>query len=81
MKMHKRKTAAYLASVSMLIMALLNQALAQSSIDIKTDEEILSIRADSTPLLLYRYNNVPFKPYIQKLFSPSGVNILRDAPQ
>ncbi|MHC4656117.1 MAG: DUF6807 family protein, partial [Planctomycetota bacterium] len=23
---------------------------------------------------------VPFKPYVQQLFSPAGVNILRDAP-
>jgi len=31
-------------------------------------------------LLRYRYENVPFKPYVQQLFSPSGVNVLRDAP-
>jgi hypothetical protein len=28
----------------------------------------------------YRYKNVPFKPYISKLRTPSGRNILRDAP-
>ena len=80
MKMNKRKTAAYFATVCLLAVVLLSQALAENTIDITTNEDVLSIQADSTPLLLYRYNNVPFKPYIQKLFSPSGVNILRDAP-
>ncbi|MDR1141344.1 MAG: PmoA family protein, partial [Planctomycetaceae bacterium] len=28
----------------------------------------------------YRFNNVRFKPYIEKLRTPSGRNILRDAP-
>jgi hypothetical protein len=28
----------------------------------------------------YRYINVPFKPYIEKLRTPSGRNVLRDAP-
>jgi hypothetical protein len=28
----------------------------------------------------YRFENVPFKPYIEKLRTPSGRNILRDAP-
>jgi hypothetical protein len=28
----------------------------------------------------YNYENVPFKPCVKELFSPGGVNILRDAP-
>jgi hypothetical protein len=28
----------------------------------------------------YRYTDVPFKPYVEQLFSPGGVNILLDAP-
>jgi hypothetical protein len=31
-------------------------------------------------LLRYRYEGVPYKPYVQQLFTPAGVNILRDAP-
>jgi len=80
MKMYKRKNIIFLTAVCLLTPALLNQVFAESTIDIKTDDDILSVHADSSPLLLYRYNNVPFKPYILKLFSPSGVNILRDAP-
>jgi hypothetical protein len=28
----------------------------------------------------YRYEGVPFKPYVQRLFTPDGVNVLLDAP-
>jgi len=34
----------------------------------------------NTPLARYRFGNVPFKPYIDELRTPSGKNILRDAP-
>jgi hypothetical protein len=30
--------------------------------------------------LVYRFGDVPFKPYIETLTTPSGINILRDAP-
>lgn len=40
----------------------------------------LSILTEGQPLLRYHYTEVPFKPYAQEFFSPSGVNILRDAP-
>ncbi|HAK97455.1 MAG TPA: hypothetical protein DCM87_21320 [Planctomycetes bacterium] len=35
---------------------------------------------DGTPVLRYRFAEVPFKPYVQELYTPDGVNILRDAP-
>ena len=38
------------------------------------------MRAGSTNLLQYRYGDVPFKPYIKELCTPSGVNVLLDAP-
>lgn len=31
-------------------------------------------------LMRYRFGDVPFKPYVESLHTPSGVNILRDAP-
>lgn len=80
MKIYESKNIIFLAAVSLLVIALLDQALAQNSIDITTDENVLSIHADQSPLLFYRYKDVPYKPYIRKLFSPDGVNILRDAP-
>ena len=32
------------------------------------------------PVFRYRFSEVPFKPYIDQLFSPSGVQVLRDSP-
>lgn len=40
----------------------------------------ITVQADERVLLRYCYRDVPFKPYIQQLFSPGGTNILRDAP-
>ncbi|MBP7937447.1 MAG: PmoA family protein [Phycisphaerae bacterium] len=36
--------------------------------------------ATDRPLLTYRHGDVPYKPYIERLCTPAGVNILRDAP-
>jgi len=38
------------------------------------------IRHGGSPLLRYRFRDVPHKPYVQEWYSPAGVNILRDAP-
>ncbi len=64
----------------MLTLATGNPAFAGNTIGITTDESIVSVHAGQRPLLRYAYKNVPFKPYVQQLFSPGGVNILRDAP-
>lgn len=53
---------------------------AQNILQVKTDEPCVTISAGDRILLRYLYTNVPFKPYVQELFSPDGVNILRDAP-
>jgi len=64
----------------LIITTILNFALAENSICITTDANSVFIHANHSPLLLYSYIDVPFKPYIRKFFSPAGVNILRDAP-
>lgn len=33
-----------------------------------------------TPVLQYRFQDVPYKPYVQAWCSPNGVQVLRDAP-
>jgi hypothetical protein len=53
---------------------------AENPMRITTEENIITINAGDNVLLRYCYDDVPFKPYVQQLFSPSGVNILRDAP-
>lgn len=42
--------------------------------------EAVSVDRGRDPLVRYRYQEVPYKPYVQQLWTPSGVAILRDAP-
>jgi len=53
-------------------------------------EEPLTLAKNSTQVVFqsgdrvlakYRYAEVPYKPYVEELCSPSGINILRDSPQ
>jgi hypothetical protein len=44
------------------------------------EEKFVCVYADEHLLLRYRYDKSVSKPYVQQLFSPGGVNILRDAP-
>lgn len=57
-----------------------NPAFADEPISIGTNDAVVSIQVGDRVLLRYRYRDVPFKPYVQELFTPLGVNILRDAP-
>ncbi len=66
--------------LALLITAIPYPAIAENSMSITTGENAVSIHAGPRLLLRYPYKNVPFKPYVQQLFSPAGVNILRDAP-
>jgi len=61
-------------------LAVSNPAIAKKPMRITTEENVVSVYAGDNVLLRYRYENVPFKPYVQQLFSPRGINVLRDAP-
>ncbi|MBN2376050.1 MAG: PmoA family protein [Sedimentisphaerales bacterium] len=47
---------------------------------ITLDEQSLSVYNQGKMVLCYRYGDVAFKGYVQELFTPGGVNILRDSP-
>ena len=47
---------------------------------ITIDDTAVSVRAGDRLVLRYRYQNVPFKPYVEQLFTPHGINTVRDAP-
>lgn len=47
---------------------------------VKCEETAVTIADSGRPLLEYRRVEVPRKPYVVKLYSPSGVQVLRDAP-
>ena len=76
----KRNTIIVIFIVGLLLFAVLHPAFAGSPMQLTTQENIVSVHADERVLLRYRYKNVPFKPYVQQLFSPRGFNVLRDAP-
>jgi len=70
----------YFLSACLLIQLTCSHVEAQTGIRITTEQNVISVDAGERPLLRYRYQDVPFKPYVQQLFSPDGINILRDAP-
>ena len=51
-----------------------------SSVAVAMDNASVSIAVGQKPLLKYRHADVPFKPYVAELYSPGGVQILRDSP-
>lgn len=63
-----------------LLVPLSRAAGAEQPSQIVVDADSLTVRVAGSPLLQYRYGDVPFKPYIKELFTPSGVNVLLDSP-
>lgn len=59
---------------------MVSTAFAENPLRVTTEAETISICGGERVLACYRYDNVPFKPCVQQLFSPQGVNILRDSP-
>jgi hypothetical protein len=47
---------------------------------IVVDVNRVDICANSDLLAQYRYSDIAFKPYIEKLFTPKGINVLLDSP-
>ena len=78
MKKFRNITVILLLIIDFLVIS--NPAFAENPMRITAEENVVSIHDDQKVLLRYRYESVPFKPYVQQLFSPRGVNVLRDAP-
>ncbi len=71
---------AVIISIGLAALILSNLAFAKPQLKITTEENVISVHKADNLLMRYCYNNVPFKPYVQQLCSPGGVNVLRDAP-
>ncbi|NQT01934.1 MAG: PmoA family protein [Planctomycetes bacterium] len=78
--MEKFKSIAIIFLLIVGFLAVSNTTFAKNPMRITTEENVVSVHTDQRVLLRYCYENVPFKPYVQQLFSPRGVNVLRDAP-
>ncbi len=79
---HARKM---LAVFPFWLPALLGVAIATApapgqQLELKSDSQQATVAAGRQPVLVYRFGNVPAKPYVQELYTPAGVNVLRDAP-
>ena len=52
----------------------------KAGLQIILEKSTISIAEGNRPILRYRYADVPMKPYADQLFSPAGVQVLRDSP-
>jgi len=65
----------------LVVFLFLNQGVpAADSVEFTKDSARVTIKADGQTVLVYKYGEVPFKPYVEQFCTPSGVNVLRDAP-
>ena len=49
-------------------------------IRIDKDDRMVTVTADGKTVMKYRYGDGPFRPYVIELYTPGGVQILRDSP-
>ncbi len=72
----KSVVCAILVGLSFLSMV----ALASEPLRVVVDVNHVDIGTTSDLLMQYRYADVTFKPYVEKLFTPEGTNVLLDSP-
>ena len=63
-----------------LLLSDANIVMAKNPLSVTVEAGRVAIRTNDQLMLTYHYGNVPYKPYIKQWRSPSGINILRDAP-
>ncbi len=62
------------------VLAVPDASAAEKPMRITVEPNTLSIGNGVRVLTRYRYEDVPFKPCVQELFTPNGINVLRDSP-
>jgi len=79
--MGKMNVLSVVAVVAMLVVSPGSPvAQAEQPLQVTVDANGIWIQAGKSPVLQYRYGDVPFKPYVKELYTPSGLNVLLDAP-
>lgn len=66
--------------VAVIVFVCLQPVQAQKPLQVTVDANSIWIQAGKSPVLEYRYGDVPFKPYVKELYTPAGLNVLLDAP-
>lgn len=69
-----------LAVTVIVSLALATPATAKGPFRVVQNETFVVVFSGGTPVLQYRHDGSPYKPYIKELFTPSGIQVLRDAP-
>jgi len=62
------------------VIVMIPVAHADQPLQVTVDPNSIWIQAGKSPLVQFRYGDVPFKPYVKELYTPSGLNVLLDAP-
>jgi hypothetical protein len=78
--MEKLKSTIVKFLIAIILLSFSNPVFAENPMRIITEENMVSVHTGPRVLMRYNYENVPFKPCVKELFSPGGVNVLRDAP-
>lgn len=55
-------------------------AAAGQRLTLQSGGDTISVRRGASVVAEYRHGGVPFKPYVVRLCTPSGLNVLRDSP-
>jgi hypothetical protein len=69
-----------IAAVGGLLLIAALPALGQDRLEVAAGESAVSVKLSGQALTVYQFQPQPRKPYLKELFSPGGVNVLRDAP-
>lgn len=68
------------ATCALHCLTLFAEEAASVRLDIVQDGSAVTVAAGKTPLFEYRAVESPNKPYVRQLFTPGGVQLLRDSP-
>ncbi len=80
-KQVRHQAAAILVGTALLNVLATNAGAQQAAkLTVRQNKAFVVIGVGYQPLIQYRYDCVPYKPYIRELFTPGGVQVLRDAP-
>ncbi|MDY0170449.1 MAG: PmoA family protein [Thermoguttaceae bacterium] len=77
----KSTVAFHLLPAALMAVNLLTAPATGQQLEVRSDPQAVSVAAEGRPVLVYRFGDVPAKPYVQELCTPGGINLLRDAPE
>jgi hypothetical protein len=71
---------AVVLTMALMMLALVAAREAGAQSEVNVGDTVVAVKAGERTVFEYRYQDVPFKPCVQTFYTPSGVQVLRDAP-